>query len=178
MDDELENTFLRFTALDVPLIIHIDEKTIVTVAEVHHCSIWLSGTWNRIRDTVHGFSCHSYRARSNCFSFRTCFLSIWVTENKVSLNVRLDINWNELEQIEIDDELENTFLRLTALDVPLNIRIDENTIVTVANVHQIYDNMYGLFTFTTEIAFKGKTKVVPSIRSSTCRRGLNVISGH
>jgi Arc/MetJ family transcription regulator len=43
-----------------------------------------------------------------------------------------DINWNELEQIEIDDELENTFLRLTALDVPLNIHIDENTIVTVA----------------------------------------------
>jgi hypothetical protein len=36
----------------------------------------------------------------------------------------------------MDDELENTFLRLTALDVPLNIRIDENTIVTVAKVHQ------------------------------------------
>ena len=47
-----------------------------------------------------------------------------------------DINWNELEQIEMDDELENTFLRLTALDVPLNIHIDENTIVTVAEVHQ------------------------------------------
>jgi hypothetical protein len=28
--------------------------------------------------------------------------------------------------------LENTFLRLTALDVPLNIHIDENTIVPVA----------------------------------------------
>jgi hypothetical protein len=36
----------------------------------------------------------------------------------------------------MDDELENTFLRLTALDVPLNIHIDENTIVTVAEVHQ------------------------------------------
>jgi hypothetical protein len=33
--------------------------------------------------------------------------------------------------------------------------------------------MYGLFTFTTEIPFKGKTKLVPSIRSR--RRGLNVI---
>jgi hypothetical protein len=36
----------------------------------------------------------------------------------------------------MDDELENTFLRLTALDVPLNIHIDENTIVTVPEVHQ------------------------------------------
>ena len=32
----------------------------------------------------------------------------------------------------MDDELENTFLRLTALDVPLNIHIDENTIVSYA----------------------------------------------
>jgi hypothetical protein len=34
--------------------------------------------------------------------------------------------------------------------------------------------MYGLFTLTTAKAFKGKKKVVPSIRSS--RRGLNVIN--
>jgi hypothetical protein len=41
----------------------------------------------------------------------------------------------------------------------------------------IYDNtLYvRLFPFTTEIAFKGKKKVVPSIRSS--RRGLNAING-
>jgi hypothetical protein len=64
MDDKLENTFLQLTALDVPLNIHINEHTLVTVTEVHFlCSIWLSGTWNRVRDTVHGFSCHSYRAR-------------------------------------------------------------------------------------------------------------------
>jgi hypothetical protein len=44
MDDKLENTFLQLTALDDPLNIH-------------------SGTWNMVRDTVHGFSCHSYRAR-------------------------------------------------------------------------------------------------------------------
>jgi hypothetical protein len=55
---------------------------------------------------------------------------------EMSVVPNFDINWNELEQIEIDDELENTFLRLTALDVPLNIHIDENTIVTVAKVHQ------------------------------------------
>ena len=36
----------------------------------------------------------------------------------------------------MDDELEDTFLQLTAFDVPLNIHIDENTIVTVAEVHQ------------------------------------------
>jgi hypothetical protein len=40
---------------------------------------------------------------------------------EMSVVPNFDINWNELEQIEIDDELENTFLRLTALDVPLNI---------------------------------------------------------
>jgi hypothetical protein len=51
---------------------------------------------------------------------------------EMSVVPNFDINWNELEQIEIDDELENTFLRLTALDVQLNIHIDENTIVTVA----------------------------------------------
>ena len=55
---------------------------------------------------------------------------------EMSVVLNFDINWNELEQIEIDDELENTFLRLTALDVPLNIHIDENTIVTVPEVHQ------------------------------------------
>jgi hypothetical protein len=54
----------------------------------------------------------------------------------MSVVPNFDINWNALEQIEMDDELENTFLQLTALDVPLNIRIDENTIVTVAEVHQ------------------------------------------
>ena len=55
---------------------------------------------------------------------------------EMSVVPNFDINWNALEQIEMDDELENTFLQLTALDVPLNIRIDENTIVTVAEVHQ------------------------------------------
>jgi hypothetical protein len=55
---------------------------------------------------------------------------------EMSVVPNFDINWNELEQIEIDDGLENTFLRLTALDVPLNIHIDENTIVTVTEVHQ------------------------------------------
>ena len=55
---------------------------------------------------------------------------------EMSVVPNFDINWNELEQIEMDDELENTFLRLTALDVPLNIHIDKNTIVTVAKVHQ------------------------------------------
>jgi hypothetical protein len=34
---------------------------------------------------------------------------------EMSVVLNFDINWNELEQIEIDDELENTFLRLTAL---------------------------------------------------------------
>jgi hypothetical protein len=55
---------------------------------------------------------------------------------EMSVVPNFHINWNELEQIEMDDELENTFLRLTALDVPLNIHIDENTILTVAEVHQ------------------------------------------
>jgi hypothetical protein len=55
---------------------------------------------------------------------------------EMSVVPNFDINWNELGQIEMDDELENTFLRLTALDVPLNIHIDENTILTVAEVHQ------------------------------------------
>jgi len=55
---------------------------------------------------------------------------------EMSLVPNFDINWNELEQIQMDDELENTFLRLTALDVPLNIHIDENTIVAVAEIHQ------------------------------------------
>ena len=55
---------------------------------------------------------------------------------EMSVVLDFDINWNELEQIEMDDELENTFLQLTALDVPLNIHIDENTIVAVAEVHQ------------------------------------------
>ena len=50
----------------------------------------------------------------------------------MSVVPNFDINWNEFEQIEMDDELENTFLRLTALDVPLNIHIDENTIVSYA----------------------------------------------
>ena len=54
----------------------------------------------------------------------------------MSVVPNFDINWNELEQIEMDDELEKNFLQLTALDVPLNIHIDENTIVTVAEVHQ------------------------------------------
>ena len=54
---------------------------------------------------------------------------------EMSLVPNFDINWNELGQIQMYDELENTFLRFTALDVPLNIHIDENTIVTVAEVH-------------------------------------------
>ena len=54
----------------------------------------------------------------------------------MSVVPNFDINWNELEQIEMDDELEKKFLQLTALDVPLTIHIDENTIVTVAEVHQ------------------------------------------
>jgi hypothetical protein len=56
---------------------------------------------------------------------------------EMSVVPNFDINWNELEQIEIDDELENTFLRLTALDVPLNIHIDENTIVTVELISKL-----------------------------------------
>ena len=55
---------------------------------------------------------------------------------EMSVVPNFDINWNELEQIEMDDELENSFLQLIALDVPLNIHIDENTIVAVAEVHQ------------------------------------------
>jgi hypothetical protein len=31
---------------------------------------------------------------------------------EMSVVLNFDINWNELEQIEIDDELENTFLRV------------------------------------------------------------------
>jgi hypothetical protein len=31
---------------------------------------------------------------------------------EMSVVLNFDINWNELEQIEMDDELENTFLRL------------------------------------------------------------------
>ena len=49
---------------------------------------------------------------------------------EMSVVPNFDINWNELEQIEMDDELENTFLRLPALDGPLNIHIDEHTIVS------------------------------------------------
>jgi hypothetical protein len=64
---------------------------------------------------------------------------------EMSVVLNFDINWNELEQIEMDDELENTFLRLTALDVPLNIHIDENTIVTVAEVHQPFTVFILLF---------------------------------
>jgi hypothetical protein len=55
---------------------------------------------------------------------------------EMSVVPNFDINWNELEQIEMDDKLENTFLQLTALDVSLNIHIDEHTIVTVTEVHQ------------------------------------------
>ena len=55
---------------------------------------------------------------------------------EMSVVPNFDINWNELEQIEIDDELKITFLQLTTLDVALNIHIDENTILIVAEIHQ------------------------------------------
>ena len=60
---------------------------------------------------------------------------------EMSVVPNFDINWNELEQIEIDDQLENTFLQLTALDVPLNIHIDENINPPVVQLNQLPPNL-------------------------------------
>jgi hypothetical protein len=70
---------------------------------------------------------------------------------EMSVVPNFDINWNELEQIEIDDELENTFLRLTALDecrrahFGFSLQLDVST--RTIHTEQLGFGLHGIRTF-------------------------------